>query len=359
MQTKLVPVMCMALICVGTVGFGERPNAASTALLSQVTERYAYEKKPGPEMMEAFSELAQRGDPRASLWVARFHCTGRCGLAVDEALAQQMAKSVIEKVRVFAEAGDSESQFLMAACYHQGLGIDQDLEEAGKWYERAVQQKNINAYNNYAVLLTRNIGVKQDIEKARRLYAEGAAMGDHRSAVGVFDSKKPDATSLRRRVMMRGNKLFWALGKSKDEALAFLIESKIISRPEAYYDATEGSNLVLNYEDDGVVLYVTLEGFVRALDLYPGMTDSDRIRGGIPLGIDWNDTKAKIINKLGSPDDTKYYSPTGMFTQSYRAGNLRFSLHSLASKDMPVVFWRIRLVWPEVEPSVDGKVDSK
>lgn len=357
MRTEILTFMCFALICVGNVVFGERPNAASTALLNQVAERYAYVKNPGSEMMEAFSELAQRGDPRASLWVARFHYTGRCGLAVDEALAQQMAKSVIEKVRTFAEAGDSESQFLMAACYHQGLGIDLDLDEAEKWYERAVQQKNINAYNNYAVLLTRNIGVKQDLDKARRLYAKGAAMGDHRSAAGAFDSKKPDATSLKRRAMMRGNKLFWGLGKSKDEALAFLIDSGIISRPEAYYDTTEGSNLVLNYEDDGVVLHVTLEGFVRALDLYPGMTDSDRIRGGIPLGIDWNDTKAKIINKLGSPDGTKYYSPTGMYTQSYRAGNLRFSLHSLASKDMPVAFWRIRLVWPEVEPSADDKMD--
>ena len=359
MRTEILALMCLALICAGTVVLGERPDAASTALLSQATERYACDKNPGHEMVEAFSELARRGDPRASLWVARFHCTGRCGLAVDEALAQQIARSVIEKVRASAEAGDSESQFLMGACCHEGLGVDLNLEEARKWYERAFQQKNINAYNNYAVLLTRNLGVKQDLDKARRLYAEGAAMGDHRSIFGAFDIKKPDTTSLRRKAMMRDNKLVSALGKPKDEALGFLVESGIISRPEEYYDATEGSDLVLNYEDDGVVLHVTPEGFVRALDLYPGMTDSDRIRGGIPLGIDWNDTKAKIVNKLGSPDDTNYYYPTDMYTQSYRAGNLRFSLHSLASKDMPVVFWRIRLVWPEVGSSADDKMDSK
>ena len=359
MRTEILALACLALIGAGTVVLGERPDAASTDLLRQVAQRYAYVENPGHEMVEAFSELARRGDPRASLWVARLHLMRRCGLPVDQALAQQMAKPVIDQVRAYAEAGDGESQFLLGACYHEGLGVDLDLEEAMKWYERAVQQKNINAYNNYAIILTQEPSVKQDLEKARRLLAEGAALGDHRSAFGGFDCGKPDAPSLRRRALMRGNKLVQTLGKPRAEALGFLVDSGIISRPEAYYDVQESNRIELTYEDDGVVLNVILDGRVRTIDIYPGMTESDRIRGGIPLGIDWDDTKDKIVNKLGPPDEEIYCSQTGQYTQSYRAGNIWFSLHSLPREDAPVAFWRIREAWLEAEPSGEGQKDAK
>ena len=36
--------------------------------------------------------------------------------------------------------GDARAQITLAFCYVQGLGVEQDMTEAGKWYRRASVQ---------------------------------------------------------------------------------------------------------------------------------------------------------------------------------------------------------------------------
>ena len=46
-----------------------------------------------------------------------------------------------------AEAGDPESQYYVALMYENGYGVEQDMEEAMKWYERSAEQGYEEAVN--------------------------------------------------------------------------------------------------------------------------------------------------------------------------------------------------------------------
>lgn len=49
--------------------------------------------------------------------------------------------------RKAAEQGYAVAQFMLGECYYDGEGVEQDREEAVKWYKKAVEHGNVEAQN--------------------------------------------------------------------------------------------------------------------------------------------------------------------------------------------------------------------
>jgi len=80
-----------------------------------------------------------------------------------------------------AEAGHSGAQHSLGYMYHEGDGVQKDFAIAKQWYEKAVAQGNPNSMYNLGVMYDYGLGVEKDWSRAYDLYHE-AAQRCHESA---------------------------------------------------------------------------------------------------------------------------------------------------------------------------------
>ena len=59
--------------------------------------------------------------------------------------------AAFECYRIAAEAGNSEAQFYFASCYYYGMGVEQDLTEAAKWFRKSAEQGNKYAQRDLGI----------------------------------------------------------------------------------------------------------------------------------------------------------------------------------------------------------------
>ncbi len=76
-----------------------------------------------------------------------------------------------------ARAGDPESQFNLAQLYRLGRGIQRDMVQARRWYERAAELGYAPAQFQLGVLWERGDGVPADLVEARAWFMRAAAQG--------------------------------------------------------------------------------------------------------------------------------------------------------------------------------------
>jgi TPR repeat protein len=76
-----------------------------------------------------------------------------------------------------ARSGDPESQFNLAQLYRLGRGIQRDMVQARRWYERAAERGYAPAQYQLGVLWERGDGVPPDPVEARSWYARAAGQG--------------------------------------------------------------------------------------------------------------------------------------------------------------------------------------
>ena len=69
---------------------------------------------------------------------------------------------VPDQLRMAAESGDANSQFLLGSLYIQGREVPENYEEAAKWFGLAAQQGNTGAQSILGFLYTAGRGVPQD-----------------------------------------------------------------------------------------------------------------------------------------------------------------------------------------------------
>jgi TPR repeat protein len=97
---------------------GDEQRKTNTALANKAT-------------FEQQQVLADRGDPKASLEVARMMCIGK-GTVRDHAAA-------IPYFQRAAEGGIQDAMYRLARAYSKGEGIPQDISKALEWGERAAR----------------------------------------------------------------------------------------------------------------------------------------------------------------------------------------------------------------------------
>ncbi len=76
-----------------------------------------------------------------------------------------------------ARAGDPESQFNLGQLYRLGRGIQRDMVQARRWYERAAERGYGPAQYQLGVLWERGDGVPVDPVEARAWYMRAEAQG--------------------------------------------------------------------------------------------------------------------------------------------------------------------------------------
>ena len=78
-----------------------------------------------------------------------------------------------------ANAGDANSQYLVAFAYQNGVGVSKDLAQAAKWYRKAAESGNRRSMEILGTLYERGLGgLPKDDVQAVNWYRKAAEAGD-------------------------------------------------------------------------------------------------------------------------------------------------------------------------------------
>ena len=105
-------------------------------------------------------------------------CSSACVQTQDE---HRPAAQALADLRVSAEAGDAEAQFILGGMYVTGRGVPQDDAEAVAWYRRAAEQGHARAQYNLGAMYDQGRGVPQDDAEAVAWYRRAAEQGHARA----------------------------------------------------------------------------------------------------------------------------------------------------------------------------------
>jgi len=87
----------------------------------------------------------------------------------------------LEKIRIEAEKGNADSQYLIGEIYRKGDGISVDYKEALKWYLMAAEQEHVRSQFTLGVLYSLGVGVTQNVNEAIKWYRLAAEQGDEQA----------------------------------------------------------------------------------------------------------------------------------------------------------------------------------
>jgi Sel1 repeat-containing protein len=315
---------------------------------------------PKAEILQLFQDLAQAGDLRGTMWLARFHDLGTLSVPRDRQAAQDLSKRAISEVRMRAEKGDPESQFLLATAYHQGLAVERDLEKAVVWYSKAAAAGQLTAFNNLGCMLAYGHGTEPDIERARYCFSRAAELGSLAAARNVLtysNAKRGDAARLR---ALRSVPLVQALGMKKDEGIKFLASKSLISDPNGYETDQYRELQRYRFRSDGIVLAVDISGRITNVEGHAkGSLGTNQFRGDLPLGLTWKTTGNSTLTLLGEPSERGYVKNDQAYGFAYQVDNLTVVSLIGYGGDQTLKLCRVYERWAAKYPDRQLTGDSK
>jgi localization factor PodJL len=81
-------------------------------------------------------------------------------------------------LRTAAAKGDPAAEYEVAVRYAEGRGVQQNLDEAAEWFERAAKQGLAPAQFRLGGLYEKGLGVKKNLDTARRFYLAAGEAGN-------------------------------------------------------------------------------------------------------------------------------------------------------------------------------------
>ncbi len=102
-------------------------------------------------------------------------------------IAAQDLTATMEKIRIKAEEGNAKAQCDLGYMYNVGIRVEQNYEEAVKWYRKAAVQGNADAQFNLGVMYDNGTGVEQDTDEAIRWFRRAARKGVEDAAIRLRD----------------------------------------------------------------------------------------------------------------------------------------------------------------------------
>jgi len=88
-----------------------------------------------------------------------------------------MKSTRMMKLRDRAEAGNPDAQYSLGCVYYDGDGVEQDYDEALKWYRLAAAQNHNSGLCDVGFCYRNGHGVEQDYAKALPYYQKAADQG--------------------------------------------------------------------------------------------------------------------------------------------------------------------------------------
>ena len=168
-KTRTAFLAAFALVLTASIFTGCDRDANKTAAELYYEGKIADEKKDYEKAREYYLKAIRKGDAKAMNQLGRWYLHGRNGVEKDRVKAMDLLKRSAERgnkeaqdlyegllweesrfnqVLPDAEAGVASAQVFIGTCYKNGFGVEADLEEAKKWYEKAAAQGNENAIND-------------------------------------------------------------------------------------------------------------------------------------------------------------------------------------------------------------------
>jgi serine/threonine protein kinase len=148
-----------------------QPKRLSTSAKAELLYEDALEKRRQSKVEEAvalFQEAANLGDTNAMKELAESFSAGE-GVSKDGVQAEQWF------VRA-AAGGNSAAMVSLGALYL--LSEPPNFDEAARWFQKAADRDNPDGIYNLGPLYENGEGVARDMQKARQLYQEAAALGN-------------------------------------------------------------------------------------------------------------------------------------------------------------------------------------
>ena len=102
-------------------------------------------------------------------------------------------KNEVIGYRRMAERGDAFAQYNLGNCYFDGEGVEQDEEEAAKWFLKSAEQGNAMAQYRLGDCYYTGVGVEQDEEEAVKWFRDVHAVFErHGVARSLWSYKQMD-----------------------------------------------------------------------------------------------------------------------------------------------------------------------
>lgn len=166
-------------------------------------------------------------------------------------------KKLLCKLRICAESGDKRCQNQLGLWYEYGIGTEQNISLALKWYEESAKQEYASAYANLGNLYIYGKGVERDFNKAFNYFQLGLNSDKNHSGCLYYSGvcyltgkgtavNREKAVSLFTKASTQGNAraklmLYYCLingcGTNKDEskAIKYLRDAVKQRHPKACY----------------------------------------------------------------------------------------------------------------------------
>jgi len=85
----------------------------------------------------------------------------------------------VEALKQRSDAGDKSATRALAEAYYLGRGgLEQDFQEAARWYRRLASQGDARAQTSLGLMYARGLGFAPDMTEARRWWSLAAAQND-------------------------------------------------------------------------------------------------------------------------------------------------------------------------------------
>ncbi|MDE5868918.1 MAG: protein kinase, partial [Muribaculaceae bacterium] len=127
------------------------------------------------EGMRLMMSAAEHGDAMAQCYIGLMYRDGCATLQRD-------ASKSLFWIRKAAEQGNDVAIEEMGYKYYEGLGVEQNYEEAMKWLKRAAEKGKASAYSSIGIMYRDSEGVAPDFDKAEENFKKGASAGNSYSA---------------------------------------------------------------------------------------------------------------------------------------------------------------------------------
>jgi hypothetical protein len=176
------------------------------ALFAVSLNSYAEKDTPPAFVLEDIAK-AEKGDVNAQ------YNTGYRYYEGDE--VEQDYEEAVKWFRKAAQQGDAMAQMRLATCFHSGDGVPKDIVEAIQWYRKAADQGDEEAQCVLGYLYHNGQGVPKDFVQAYKWYSLGAgSVGkDQLSELRKLEAKMTPAQ------IERGNNLISEMKKDKPSAV--------------------------------------------------------------------------------------------------------------------------------------------
>jgi len=109
----------------------------------------------------------------------------KCSLESFTPAERAKFEEMIAALQTAGNLGLGEASFLLAQLYHLGEVVEQNVNEALVWYEKAADQGNVSAMSKLGYLYQDGVGVVADLKKAFSYYTRAASRGNASAQVNL------------------------------------------------------------------------------------------------------------------------------------------------------------------------------